>query len=64
VTSATLNYPFFQVLLAEEYGDLVCRIHLGLIQGALANPGPEPASLMVVASAADFARHVATWPAA
>jgi len=31
---------------------------------SLANPGPEPASLMVVASPADFARHVATWPAA
>jgi quercetin dioxygenase-like cupin family protein len=30
---------------------------------SLANPGPEPASLMVVASPADFARHVATWPA-
>jgi hypothetical protein len=31
---------------------------------SLANPGPEPASLMVVASPADFARQVATWPAA
>ena len=26
--------PFLE--LAEEYGDLVCRIHLGLMQGALA----------------------------
>jgi quercetin dioxygenase-like cupin family protein len=31
---------------------------------SLANPGPEPASLMVVASPPEFARRLAAWPAA
>lgn len=31
---------------------------------SLANPGPEPASLMVVASPPEFAGRLATWPAA
>jgi quercetin dioxygenase-like cupin family protein len=31
---------------------------------SLANPGPEPASLMVVASPPEFAGQLATWPAA
>jgi quercetin dioxygenase-like cupin family protein len=31
---------------------------------SLANPGPEPASLMVVASPPEFVGHLATWPAA
>ncbi len=31
---------------------------------SLANPGSQPASFMVVASPADLAGHLASWPAA
>ncbi len=31
---------------------------------SLAHPGPQPASFMVVATPADLAGHLASWPAA